>query len=270
MQQHSTQSLSHFTDWLKSLSLSQETVRAYSSRLAGFLRFCRQNNAADEDWPEHINAYLRHCLDDGMKTSTVGSISTALDTYCLYALGSIPERITESRPEAPETAEMVDTLFAHLRKQGCSKRILIFSLMIYERITCNECVAINLGDVYFADGQASIVVPSRRKAGARKVCLSAESRSALLDWLQKRKDVAPESEQALLVNGSGHRITSGGLDFLIRSLGHKAYLNISARKLNRLIHAQIFSPTPANATTIVSDNWSTESLRHSGSNSLVW
>lgn len=235
MEPTSPPSVFHFKEWLESLQLRRETIRAYSSRVSGFLRFRATHGLEGSAWQSDIGTYIQSCAADGMKSATLNGIVTALDNYFLFASGCLPPRssIEIDQTDHFERAKEVHSLFAVLKELGCPKRMLIFHLMLYERLSAAEIIGANLSDLGFSSDACWLVVASWRKSVCHKVHLSLPSQKALFNWLQKRHTLTLPEETALLVNDSGRRMSAGGLDFLIKSVGWKAYMSISSRTLTR-------------------------------------
>src|SRR5262249_4778688 len=68
----------------------------------------------------------------------------------------------------------------------------------------------------------------------RKLALDEETRIALAGWLTQRSEsIGSGKEKALFLNARGDRLAQAGIDFIVRSIGWNANLNLSCQMLRR-------------------------------------
>jgi site-specific recombinase XerD len=89
-----------------------------------------------------------------------------------------------------------------------------------------------MSDASFSSHAGKAILSVDRDGASRKLPLDEATRGALMAWLieRERKGVQP-TEQALFVNSSGQRISTQGLDLIVRKIGVKARINLSAQVL---------------------------------------
>ncbi|MDO4564618.1 MAG: tyrosine-type recombinase/integrase [Clostridia bacterium] len=128
------------------------------------------------------------------------------------------------RLDANEVANLLD---AAEGGQGLSERqkkshqatklrdVAILTLFLGTGIRISELVGIDLGDINFDSNQFSII----RKGGDQEVLsFGDEVRSALLDYIERRKDIIPceGSENALFLSIQRKRITVRAVEYLVK------------------------------------------------------
>ncbi|MBY0550308.1 MAG: hypothetical protein K2W95_23725 [Candidatus Obscuribacterales bacterium] len=245
--------LYYFADWLNEAGMSRHTVRNYVSRLRGFLNYVATLdesivselpfhsplpiNLSADALISHLPAYLAHCKSVGLRQSSLKDISAATDNFfqCYYGItfGTASNKLRTEKTLKDNDCQL---LLDHLRCCQSKKVKLIFFLIIYEGLLPSDCSAINLGDLIFEDERTDLLLTRNQRQ--RKISLCIETEIALIDWLEQRSDLSSVSSDAIITSASGTRISTGGIDYLIRSTGHRLKLFLSARLLRYAASAQ--------------------------------
>jgi hypothetical protein len=247
--------LQSFENWLRDHGYGPDTVRAYTSRVGRYRHFLanidrHSDTLASKPGNEilvglEFDTYLDHCSQDlRLKDNSLNSIVTALEKYCLFLTG-VEARLPRFSAPDDTTCQRLpagDELLSHLSNSSLKVKAAI-SLIVLDGLRISECIALQLDDVHLGDEGAFIDVHDQRIQTQRRIQLNPISARALTDWLTERaKRYIPATQQAVFVNSAGNRITRGGLDFIIRSAGHAANLEISYRVLHNTRALPFFKP----------------------------
>jgi site-specific recombinase XerC len=119
-----------------------------------------------------------------------------------------------------------------LQTWGSVKDRAVILLFLYTGIRLGECAALNVGDVVVTAHTGKVIVPNKKISGCRNIPLDEPARKAMLAWLVERsRRFATTSNQALIVNPKGQRISTAGLDLIVRKLGIRSHCVLSAQVL---------------------------------------
>jgi integrase len=243
--------LQRFSNWLQASGKKSCTIRAYISRLNGFLEFVeRQGNRHQEagnpppaidDLNRLLVHYVHDCQSHGYRQSSVRAIVTAVDTLTLFLHGTTTGdgRILLQRSNQRLNPDSLGLLIQHLKKNCCSKLQLIFFLIIFEGLLPSECVTLRLADIQFDESDSNLQLNPRSRVHIIK--LSGHTEQALFGWLDERARMSAQCDK-LLLNASGNGITISGIDYLIRYTGHKLHLNLSAKMLRNAAKLNAYNP----------------------------
>lgn len=223
-------SLRAFYLWLLTNGKSEETARVYVSRVRGFLSFApmsvlfpdKPELLAPEDLHavalkqlQYLSAYLAERRKDQISLLSSKAIETAVKTYLVFTTGTVTAPVKES-------AQTIN-----LQKESAKSR-LIFFLIGENGLTAGECASLSLSDV--VSTKASTYLRLSRRGRPCLVKVSKNATAALAEWTAIRATIATTSG-ALLLNSTGSAISSQGIEHLVRSLGHKNYMDISPSSL---------------------------------------
>ena len=141
------------------------------------------------------------------------------------------EEILESTPNALTGGEQ-ELFRAALERSQSSRNRALALLLLNAGLRVGEVAALDLGDLTIAEGQPIASIRSARSNRARVIALDEQTRNAVSDWLAERQQRFPESkEEALFLSNQKKRITTAGIDYLIRSIGGQIALMVSAEIL---------------------------------------
>jgi site-specific recombinase XerC len=119
-----------------------------------------------------------------------------------------------------------------LVSSASGKERAIVAIFLETGIRLSECAALNVCDLAISDSLGKLNIYNKRNSSCREVQLNEAARAPLQAWLKERNDRFALSEKsALFVNYLGERISTAGLDFLIRKIGIRARMNLSAQIL---------------------------------------
>ncbi|MBX3152049.1 tyrosine-type recombinase/integrase [Candidatus Obscuribacterales bacterium] len=228
--------LEGFKTSLDSQSMAAHTQRAYVSRVRKFLSYMNEqgNNSIQQDggtWHEQVNGYVNHLKTvEAASQNTVNNVITALEKFVDFLGADMPRVARESWPKsAPrplsedEERRFVEATYRH---RSAKDRAISF-LLLYTGMKIGECVGLNMDDVLLAADTGRVMVK-----GSRVIPLNAPTRKALYDWLTERsRRFGDCEEKAVFLNPMGRRISTVGVDCIVRKIGHRAHLNLSAQVL---------------------------------------
>jgi len=228
--------LDGFKSCLNSQSMATHTQRAYVSRVRKFLSYVNEQGSAPAQndgnaWHQQVNGYINQMKNvEAASQNTVNNVITAVEKYIEYLGADMPRVARESWPKsAPrplsdeEERRFVEAIYRH---RSAKDRAISF-LLLYTGMKIGECVGLNMEDVLLAADTGRVMVK-----GSRVIPLNAPTRRALYDWLTERRRRFGECEEtAVFLNPMGRRISTVGVDCIVRKIGHRAHLNLSAQVL---------------------------------------
>jgi integrase/recombinase XerD len=229
--------LEGFRTSLHSQSMAAHTQRAYVSRVRKFLSFMNEQSGHSLHqldggaWHDRVNGYVNHLKTvEAASQNTVNNVITAVEKFVEFMGADMPRVNRESWPKsAPrplseeEERRFVEATFRH---RSAKDRAISF-LLLYTGMKIGECVGLNMDDVLLAADTGRVMVK-----GSRVIPLNAPTRRALYDWLTERQRRFGDCEEtAVFLNPMGRRISTVGVDCIVRKIGHRAHLNLSAQVL---------------------------------------
>jgi integrase/recombinase XerC len=173
--------------------------------------------------------------------SSMNNNLTAISNFCEYLglkqlnIKALRENIPVS-PHRTLSAEEQNLFLDAVNMRQSSRDQAIALLFFNTGIRIGECVALNVEDVVITAHTGRLII---RPNGSDSCCprelhLDEATRKALLNWLRNRENLYPNhAENALFLNVRGQRLAIPGLDFVIRSIGWRARLELSAQILRR-------------------------------------
>lgn len=233
--------------WLAKQSFSDHTKRAYLSRNRKFLDYLAgmedTHSSCDgsrqlrldldsemADWQNAVDRFRLFLKDTlALSSNSINNNLTAVEHVLAFMNVEIEKASRESWPQlsiriltALEQRRFVQAvmLCESIRDQA------IAYLLMDTGIKLGECVALDVEDVRISGHQGKITIQ-----GGRSIRLNSEARRAILRWLiQRSKRFGDADEEpALFLNPSGKRISTVGLDAVVRKLGRMAKVDLSAQ-----------------------------------------
>ena len=233
-----------YQNWLKRQPLSEQTRRAYRSRINHFLSFLGTSGEDLERLLENtrerafvLGEYTRHLKKQyKVRPSTVNAYLTAIDHFLQFA-GAGPSKV--SREELPQEAPRAltkDEQKRFLRAAMSSRRTkdrAVALLLFYTGIRIGECAALNTEDIAIGGRKNRIIIRTGKGNRYREIPLNSEAREALNEWIleRNRKFNTEETSEALFLNPQGQRLSTASLDLIVRKTGQACGLEISAHVL---------------------------------------
>lgn len=230
--------------WLKGAPLSEQSKRAYRSRISQFLDFlAASENKFDPILTEPrvaqvaLRDYKRHLKRSSkFAPSSVNASLTAINHF-LQFMGLTPAKIDrEDLPqEAPraltqeEQKRYIST--AQTRNRALDRAVPL--LLINTGIRIGECTALDMTDVSIAGRKAQIIVRSGKGDRYREIPLNEVARDAVRDWILERNKrfINLKIDAALFLNPQGTRMSATSLDRIVRKVGTACGINLSAHTL---------------------------------------
>lgn len=223
---------------LQEKEFSSHTKRAYVSRNKKFLSYLfEQEGVANlesqpaQEWPRMISGY-REFLKSQQEASlnSINNSLTAIEDL-FNSIGIDTGKV--DREAWPKTAPKVLTqqeqeLFLNATYRAkSSKDKAIVLLLMFTGIKIGECAALDVDDIFITAHTGRITVKD-----GRIVPLNSVARRALIQWLiDRHKKFGDKADRAVFLNPQGKRISTVGIDLIVRKIGHKAHLNLSAQVL---------------------------------------
>ena len=174
------------------------------------------------------------------------------DPLSLVAMPKLREK-NIIRLDADEVVDVLDNVESgsHLSKQqqafhgkGKIRDLALMTLLLGTGIRVSECVGLNLGDVDFKNDGISI----HRKGGKEvTVYFGEEVEEALLDYLEERKGIIPESghENALFLSSQRRRLNVRSVENIVKKYTASLGLgkNITPHKLRSTYGTALYRET---------------------------
>lgn len=229
--------IADYENWLGAQSFSAHTQRAYLSRNKKFFEYLIQQEVhpslddKDSDtWRDIIDGYRTYLKSDLQSSpNSVNNSLTAIEHMLGFLSIEAPKVNRETWPKlAPRalTAQEQEQFVKAANQCKSSKDRALALLLINTGIKLGECAALNVDDVYVSAHTGKVVVKD-----GRTIPLNATARRALVQWLIDRSKRFGNSETALFLNPQGQRISTVGIDLIVRKIGHVARLDLSAQVL---------------------------------------
>lgn len=233
--------------WLAKQPFSDHTKRAYLSRNRKFLDYLagmeETHSSSDgsrrlpleldcevADWQ---NAVLRFrlFLKDTLVLSpnSINNNLTAVEHALAFMNLEIEKASRESWPQLSirilTALEQRRFIQAIVQCKSVRDQAIAYLLMD-TGIKLGECVALDVDDIEISGRAGRVTIQ-----GGRTIRLNSEARRAILKWLIERSKRFGdfEEESALFLNPSGKRISTVGLDAVVRKLGRLAKVDVSAQ-----------------------------------------
>jgi len=173
--------------------------------------------------------------------SSMNNNLTAISNFCEFlGLKHVNVKaLRENVPAAPHrvlsAAEQEDFLEAVQSRQTARDKAIAL-LFLNTGIRIGECFALNLDDIVLTSHNGRIIVRANGNENCcpRELLLDEMTRQELVFWLANREQLFPNHpSNALFLNLRGQRLAIPGIDFVIRSIGWRARLELSAQILRR-------------------------------------
>ncbi|MBZ0295787.1 MAG: tyrosine-type recombinase/integrase [Anaerolineae bacterium] len=241
-----------YLSWLKRQPLSDQTRRAYKSRINHFLGFLGSSGEdirvlaqSDRERAHVLREYKRY-LKQELESSpaTVNAYLTAIDHFFQF-LGAKPGKV--SREDLPQEAPRALTKEEQKRflraVVGCrrSKDRAVATLLLYTGIRISECAALKEHDVSVAGRKNRVIVRNGKGDRYREIPLNAEAKEALSEWISERNEKfdGKKIDDALFLNPQGKGLSTASLDLIVRKIGQSCGLAVSAHVLRHYSECRI-------------------------------
>ena len=167
------------------------------------------------------------------KPSSVNLALAAVDHFNRFlglgAANVTREAVAQASPRALEPAEQRALLRAAEEARPRDRAIVV--LLLYSALRLSELIALDVADVRLSARKGLVVVRAGKGDRYREIDLNRPAREALDAWLAERAARADAKETALLVGPQGRRLSARAVDTVVRTVGARAGLVLSAQVL---------------------------------------
>lgn len=234
-----------YLSWLERQPLSDQTRRAYRSRINHFLDFLGTSGedvrvlVQTERERAHILREYKRYLKQEMRSSpaTVNAYLTAIEHFFQYLGAKSGGKVArEDLPQEAPRALTKDEQKRFLRAVvACrrSKDRAVALLLFYTGIRISECAALKEHDVSVAGRKNRVIIRNGKGDRYREIPLNAEAREALSQWINDRNEKYgdKEADDSLFLNPQGKGLSTASLDLIVRKIGQSCGLTVSAHLL---------------------------------------
>lgn len=227
-----------YLGWFQLQALSEHSRRAYSRHVGGFVRFANDQSAPFDQVDDYIEFLSVEML---AKPSTLNAILAAISHFAKFCgHGPISRARKQYAVRNNCALQSLDSeaqirLLQVVANQGFTARdIALFYFLFYTGSRPAECCRLNLADLDFERGFVRI---TNNSGSSREVNLVANLRASLKRWMEERQLSLSEDRSVsgcdapLFVTANHKRISPAVVDAVVRKLGIKAGLVISARTI---------------------------------------
>lgn len=246
----STKNKKDYSLWLKRQPLSPATKRAYASRINRFQSFLDSSGEAldhlikqkdNRELAFVLKNYKRHLKKkDKLSPASVNAHLTAIDHFLQYQGIRLPDIPREDLPQEAPRALSKEEQNRFLRCVAACKRSkdrAIALTLFYTGIRIGECAALDVDDLQVVGRKRQLIVRSGKGEKYREIPLNNDAAEALREWLSDRGTKYDESEveEAVFLNPQGRRMTTAGIDLIVRKIGSLCGLELSAHILRHTL-----------------------------------
>ena len=225
-----------YEQWIEKAALSAYTKRNYLRSIREFLNYLKKSGigfaSINNDAILQYRNHLKHELT--LAPSSVNNILAAIDHFFRFLNIAMPRTEREVRVKrAPKvfSTDEIEKFLKVVRCQSARDQAIVY-LFLYAALWVGQCAAMNLEDVVLTAGGVMVMIGQRKRVTKREMHLDDVTAKAIADWIAKRREFFPDiRNHALFLNQTGGRLTTGGINFLVKSLGWKVGLEISPQKL---------------------------------------
>ena len=225
--------LSEYFDYLKSKSLSENTIKNYFRDLIDYFNYLNQNNlsAFKSIKPEHIRKMLSFLIDRGFSKLSISRKISAIKSYITFLekfnyssdnyseLITIPKK-TRSLPKVM-TEKEINQLIKHVEintKKNLRDDALI-ELLYSTGLRVSEVANLKIGDINFEKSEINILGKGNKQ---RVVIFNNKSKEKIIKYLKNDKRLISLNTGALFQNKFKQSLSPRSIQRLL-----KKYLNFS-------------------------------------------
>ncbi len=235
-----------YLNHLETIGHAPSAIRAYKSRLIGFLTYIHEfevdedHLVCDQDAMQcAFEKYSQYLRSEGLRASSVNSIHTTINSFCAF-LGmrrlSLARQCETRIPPRSLNTEQLFKLYETICSESNPRDKAIAMLILRGGLRPSECAALNTDEISIQNG--SCIICTGRATKSRIISLDAAATSVILDHLQS---IPLGDIQPLFVSKFGTRISVGSIDLILKNIGRRARLEISAQLLRETFITQLVS-----------------------------
>ena len=225
--------LTEYFHYLKSKSLSENTIKNYFRDLIDYFNYLNQNNlsAFKSIKPEHIRKMLSFLIDRGFSKLSISRKISAIKSYLTFLekfnyssdnfseLITIPKK-TRSLPKVM-TEKEINQLIKHVEintKKNLRDDALI-ELLYSTGLRVSEVANLKIGDINFEKSEIKILGKGNKQ---RVVIFNNKSKEKIIKYLKNDKRLISLKTEALFQNKFKQTLSPRSIQRLL-----KKYLNFS-------------------------------------------
>ena len=225
--------LTEYFDYLKSKSLSENTIKNYFRDLIDYFNYLNQNNlsAFKSIKPEHIRKMLSFLIDKGFSKLSISRKISAIKSYITFLekfnyssdnyseLITIPKK-TRILPKVM-TEKEINQLIKHVEintKKNLRDDALI-ELLYSTGLRVSEVANLKIGDINFEKSEINILGKGNKQ---RVVIFNNKSKEKIIKYLKNDKRLISLNTGALFQNKFKQSLSPRSIQRLL-----KKYLNFS-------------------------------------------
>jgi integrase/recombinase XerC len=231
--------LSAYDDWMISEHISNHSRRTYKSQVRAFLVFLAAENinvttlSNSHEHREHLVRSYKADLQGWLKGSSINNAIIAVNHFFQF-LGFKPVRLRRMlvhRFQRNLTPEEQERFLHSVEKCKSAKERALAKLIYFCGIKLGQLASLNLDDLKMTGNGLKLML---KKGDALEIERDSPVSEALHNWCLERGTKFPNtSDPALFLNRYGKRISTTGIDQILRKLGFFAHLEVTAEVLRR-------------------------------------
>ena len=239
-----------YRDYLSRLPISDHTRRNYLLRVRRYLEWLNEmpdGAKALIDPVERnfaVQEYKVWLLNKGSAANTLNSILAAVDNFYLFkGIGPAKVRRQALPSQAPRALEPDEQkrLLKVIAQSKSLRNKSIALIMLYCGLRIGELCQLNIGDVILTARKRELIVRCGKGAKRRSVPINSELAEHLREYLAS---LSSSAEAPLLTSQKGNRLSTQGIDYLIRTFGKDSGVEFSSHALRhtcitRLVRAGV-------------------------------
>lgn len=220
-----------YRDWLEVQKFSAGTKRIYLSKTRKLIQHWK-TECPSLRIDQLTDSFLSHLRDvDRAQTSTINGFITTIEQLSRCAGVTRPavvrEKSDRQRKLSCLSTEEYSDFCATVSLSNCVRDVLIVQLFLHSGLRLSECRRLQLSDL--SPNLLSITIPNRR--AQRVILLTACQTQLMTQWLAIRNESPQVSSPFVFPSPTGQCLSPGAIDLIVRKLGWRARLAVSARLL---------------------------------------
>lgn len=230
------QVFSEYKLYVSRLPLALNTKRNYLLRVKSYLAWLSQTpdgmkalqDARERDY--FVRDFKSYMLQSGRSGATVNAFLGAIDNFYIYlGFGRVKIRRQDLPAQAPRALskeEQHRLLRAVIHCRSTRNQAMIM-LLLHCGLRISELAALNVGDVFVTARKGEVTVRCGKGSKQRKIPMNTELRECMLLFLSCPRDPGAP----LFLSQKGSRISTNGIDRMLRQLARVAGIEMSAHRL---------------------------------------
>jgi integrase len=220
-----------YMDWLEVQKFAAGTKRIYLSKTRKLIHHWK-TKCPSLRIDQLTDSFLSHLRDvDRAQASTINGFITTIEQLSRCAGVTRPAVIREKSERKRQlnclSAEDYNRFCSTVSSAGSVRDVLIVQLFLYSGLRPSECRMLKLSDV--SPNLMSITVQGRRSP--RAIMMTVRQSQVLAEWLGVREASQQSHSPFLFPSPTGQSLSPGAIDLIVRKLGWRARIVVSARLL---------------------------------------